>query len=370
MNFVLDEMQIAVRDATERLLGDLRRRKASAEIAWNALAGEGWLSFPVPENCGGAGATLFDIGMLMRAAGRNALITPFFSSSVSGSLLVRHLPNSAFAASVMADTAAGSVRVAFAHQEGTDYDPARLTTTACQKDGNWVVSGAKQSSLGADDADWLFVSARTPDGTGVFLLEKARDGVELSRVRTLRGEDAADIVIRSVALDHARCLGCGRDVAAALSKTVDELVLCLCWEAVGAMEDLLQQTIGYVKLREQFAKPLASLQTVQHRIAEMAVRCEEARSMTELATLRAQEAGQRRLVSAAKVQVARNAKFVAEAAVQLHGAAGFTQELAVSRYFHLLTSFQHLYGTVENHLLAYADAALPSRKHLTSAVLS
>jgi alkylation response protein AidB-like acyl-CoA dehydrogenase len=124
-----------------------------------------------------------------------------------------------------------------------------------------------------------------------------------------------------------------------------------------------------VKTRQQFGKPIAAFQTVQHRIAEMAVHCEEAVSILELASLQTSDAPLRRFASAAKVKVGAGAKFVSETAVQLHGGIGITEELSVGGYLRLLLNYQLSFGAADRHLARYAAATIPSRASALSSVL-
>jgi len=373
MRLDLTEDQISLMDGIERLCGDAARvtnPTNASERVWNDLARMGWLGLATPEARGGVGGSALEVGLLMRAAGRHALVTPFFSSVVLGARILALAAGSPATDDVLAKALNGDVLMALAHQEGDQFDPVSPAVTATLSGGRWRLVGQKTLSFGAADADWLLVSATVErsQSVGLFLVNTAAPGVKRSRFGALRGTDAADVMLDATVPNDA-CLVEGPAAAELLSRVVDEGILALAWEALGAMTSLFEQTVAYVKVREQFGRPIATFQTVQHRIAEMAVHCEEAQSILELASLRAASPERRRLVSAAKAQVGRGAKFVAETAVQLHGGVGVTEELQVARFFRLLTCFQAVFGTVDQHLARYAAATLPGRTHSRSVVL-
>lgn len=373
MRLELSEDQVAIRDGLERLFADVAREADPAQAKarlWRHLAEMGWLSLSASIERGGSPNASLEVGLLMRAAGRHALVTPYFSSLALGGGVMGALSELDFASERFARAVEGKERLALAHQEGDDFDPASPSVTAARVDGAWKLSGAKDLSFGAADADWLIVSASlAPDGLfGLFLIPATAAGVRCKRVGTLRGEDAADLVLDVTAPTDA-CLLQGPRAKTLLSRVIDMATLALCWEAVGAMVSLFEQTAAYVKIREQFGQPIAVFQTVQHRLAEMAVLCEEAQSIAELASLQAATDQRRRFTSAAKVRIAHGARFVAETAVQLHGGVGVTEELPVARYFRILLGFQVALGTSDQHLGRYAAETLSTKAHTKSAVL-
>ena len=131
-----------------------------------------------------------------------------------------------------------------------------------------------------------------------------------------------------------------------------------CAEAVGAMSALIEITATYLKTRRQFGVPIGSFQALQHRMADMLMRLEQARSMTLLAAARVEHADtleRRRAIAAAKMLVGRAARFVGQEAVQLHGGVGVTDELNVSHYFKRLTTLDALFGDADHHLARYSD---------------
>lgn len=375
MNLDLNDDQIALREAIERLFAEASVCKdpsvARAE-AWAALVDREWLALATPEARGGAGGSVLEIGILMRAAGRHALATPFFSSIALGARVLGLAPETSLSAEVLGKGLRGDIRLAFAHQEGNDFDPAAPTVSATRRAAGWELVGTKNFVTGGADAEQLVVSAAIREAArttfGLFLVASDAEGVELTRRASLRGEDFADAALNTV-VSSGSCIAQGEDARWLASRIVDEGTLALCWEAAGAIAAMLEQTAAYVQIRHQFGRPISAFQSVQDRLAEMVVQLEEAEAIVELASLCVGSEQRAMHVSAAKVKVGKAARYVAETAVQLHGGIGVTEELQVARFFRLLTAFQAMSGTCDQHSARYAAATLPSRAYARSAVL-
>jgi alkylation response protein AidB-like acyl-CoA dehydrogenase len=369
MQLELSEDEVALRDAIDRVFEDAQKQGAVEEArkqVWSDLSEMGWLALPISEAKGGAGCSLLETGMLMQAAGRQGLVTPFLSSILLGAGLLARVANSEKGDEILAQAMQGRLTLALAHHEGDQFAPEAPSTTAVRSKAGWRLRGVKHLCFGGADADWIIISSSTEEGLAIFLL--AADAVERTRIGTLRGEDAADIRL-DIELGPEALIAAGPTAEVALRSVINEAILALCWEAAGAMASLLEQTVAYTNMRVQFGRPLSALQSVQHRLAEMAVVCEEAQSIVELATFHAGSGEGSRFASAAKAHIGRGARYVAETAVQLHGGIGVTEELSVARYFRLLLAFEASLGSSNDHLTRYASETVLPGLHLQSAVL-
>ena len=122
------------------------------------------------------------------------------------------------------------------------------------------------------------------------------------------------------------------------------------------MQTLLDQTLAYTKIRKQFGRPLSANQVIRHRLADMAMQCDEARSIALRAALMAdaEPVARGRATSGAKAKIGKCARFVAEQAVQLHGAMGVTEELDIGSYFKRLLAFDTMFGGSAHHYRRHA----------------
>mgnify|MGYP000911227390 FL=1 len=181
-------------------------------------------------------------------------------------------------------------------------------------------------------------------------------GVTLHDYPRLGGGRACSLDLRDVQLPADALLGDGGDALPAVEAAVDRAMAALGSEAVGIMQTLLDTTLDYTKIRKQFGRPLSANQVIRHRLADMAMQCDEARSMALRAALMADAdpVARSRAASGAKAKIGRCARFVAEQSVQLHGAMGVTEELDIGLYFKRLLAFDTLFGGSDHHFRRHA----------------
>ena len=242
------------------------------------------------------------------------------------------------------------------------HDLSDIATTASASGGGYVINGRKSVVIHGGQAGSLIVPTRTSGaqrdtaGVTLFIVPKDSAGVQVTDYRTLDGLRAADIVFDNVQVPADALvgeLGAGWDI---LDAAADYGAGLLCAEALGAMEALFAATLEYLKTRNQFGAPIGKFQALQHRMADMYIHLEQARSMALLAAVKlgsgdAQE--RRRVVSAAKFRVGQAAKFVGQQAVQLHGGMGVTDELPAAHYFKRLTMIELSLGDSDHHLARF-----------------
>jgi alkylation response protein AidB-like acyl-CoA dehydrogenase len=282
--------------------------------------------------------------------------------------MIRELGSAQQREELLPGMAAGERIAVPAHFEpGARYDLRSVATAARRSSGSWVVKGRKSVVLHAPAADLLLVSARS-SGTGdeaagisLFAVARAAAGVSLTSYRTLDGVCAAEVV-----LDDAPGALVGEEgrAFAGIAAAFDRGVAAICAEAVGALQATLDTTVEYTKIRKQFGVPIASFQALRHRMADMLMHVEQARSMSYLAAVRAAEPesrDRRKALAAAKVVVGNACRFVGQQAVQLHGGMGVTDETRVSHLFRRLTALEMQLGDTGHHLEQFIAASAPER---------
>jgi alkylation response protein AidB-like acyl-CoA dehydrogenase len=320
----------------------------------------GLLALQAPEEHGGMGPAPVETMLAMNAVGRGLLLEPYLPSAVIATTLIRELGSPGQKEALLPALASGERIAVLAHgEQGARYDLSRVSTSAARGRDGFVLNGRKPVVLHADSADVLIVSARTssgPDdeqGISLFLVPRSADRLSMSGYRMLDGLRAAAVSLREVQVPADALLGPEGGAFAALSAASDAGIAALCAEAVGALETLLSTTVEYTKTRKQFGVPIGKFQALQHRMVEMLLHVEQARSMSYLATLRSGEtdpAARARAISAAKVIVGQACRRVGQEAVQLHGGMGMTDELKVGHYFKRLTAIELTLGDTEHHL--------------------
>ena len=355
-----DEQRLLQESANNLLAA--RAAKAGVQDIWTEIAGLGWLGLPLPEADGGLGQSTVDVAIVTEAMGRHLVSAPYVSNVLLGGGLVAALGSDAQRASLLPALADGKLRLALAHaEEDARYDLRHVATRAVRENGGWTLAGRKIAVLAGGDADTLLVSARISgatrdaEGVGLFMIDRAAAGVAVEAYPTVDGGAAARITLAAVkAGDDARL---GDDALAYIERAFDRAIAAWASELVGVMEAATAATIDYTKIRVQFGKPLAVNQVLRHRMADMSIACEEARSMALRAAIYADhdDAAQRaRAIAGAWAKVSRAARFVAEQAVQLHGGMGVTNELQIGGYLKRVLALDALVGGPDHHLRRHA----------------
>jgi len=370
MHFNLTEEQRALAETVQRFLAQqygfearrriLRSAEGWSRETWARLAEMGLLGLQVAPEHGGMAPAPIETMVTLDAMGRALLVEPYLASAVLGSALVGALGTPAQRAALLPAMAEGRRIVVPAHGEaGARYDLPRVATAARRGGAGWVLSGRKAVVVHAAAADLLLVTARTsgavdePRGISVFAVPPGSRGVRLIPYPLIDGQRGADVVLDEAPLEPDALLGPEGGAFPALEAAWDLGVAALCAEAVGVLQATLDATTEYTRTRKQFGVPIARFQALQHRMADMLMHVEQARSMSYLAAMQAASTDareRRRTVSAAKVTVGQACRFVGQQAVQLHGGMGVTDELAVSHCFKRLMAIELSLGDTEHHL--------------------
>ena len=374
MDFSLTEEQRLLKDSVERFVREscpLDRRRALvsgepgySEESWRRMAALGWLGAGVPEIYGGIGGGPVETMLLMEAFGAGLVPEPYFPSVVLGGGLVAAAGSEAQKQALLPALAAGDLKLAFACVEvQAGYDLFDVETTAERRGGGYVVNGAKGVVLGAPTADRIIVCARTAggsrdrDGIGLFLVDRAADGVRLRGYPTVDGLRAAEVAFENVAVEEDAVLGDPGGAWPAIEAVAERAVAALCAEAVGAMDAIVRGAAEYLKTRKQFGRPIGTFQVLQHQLADMVIALEEARSMAYAATLRLDEPDallRAKTISGAKHVTGRSGRLIGQRGIQLHGGMGMTEEMDVGHYFKRLTVIDLTFGDHAHHLKRYA----------------
>jgi alkylation response protein AidB-like acyl-CoA dehydrogenase len=374
LNFEFSDEQRQLHDVVERYLNEqygfdrYQSIKGSAAgwdpSVWRALADLGVLAITVPAAQGGLGFGPLETLAMMGDCGRSLLLEPVLSSAVIATAALRPFAGESAAAELLAAMATGEKIAVLAHFESdARFESQWVTTKALRAGGAYRLDGHKGVVMHAGAADTLLVSARTSGeagdalGVSLFLVPRASAGVVLDAYPTVDGQRAADVYLQAVEVPVSCRIGTEGNALTAVEAALDIGLAALCADAVGVMQALLDATVEYVRQRQQFGQPIGRFQALQHRIADMLIHLEQARSMSYLAALRCTDENvgeRRRALSAAKAIIGQAGRFVGQQAVQLHGGMGMTDELRVSHWFKRLTATQLMFGDSDAHLQRYA----------------
>jgi alkylation response protein AidB-like acyl-CoA dehydrogenase len=369
MDFDFTGEQDILRDGLNRFLAtryDLERSRTAVKTGagwqpdvWKAFADElGILGAALPEDVGGIGGGPVETMVIAEALGYALVVEPYVDTAVVCAGLL-HRAGGPRALELLERVVAGSAIVSLAATEAASGDHWQDVETTARRDGSdWVLTGSKILAIAAPFATHLLVTAATPSGLSLFLVDRSQStaGLELHAYRTVDDRRAADLVINELRLPSDALLGGEGQAAASLETARDDGAAAVCAEAVGCMRRVLGDTVAYCKQRKQFGQPIGSFQALQHRMVDMHMELEQSVAAVYLAVFNANaEPATRALaVSAAKATIGRAARFIGQNAVQLHGGMGMTEELAIGHYFKRLTAVQFEFGSTDHHVARYA----------------
>jgi alkylation response protein AidB-like acyl-CoA dehydrogenase len=385
MNFTHTEDRRMLADSLERYLAaqhPIATRHAIVQSAlghspqhWAQLVELGVIGALFDEAHGGFGGTGHDIAVVFESLGRSLVVEPVLASAVlAGSALVHALqgaPNEAHLALLKAIIEGRTIATLALDEAQSHYELQRVATRAQAHDGAYVLNGVKVVVPNGAQASVAIVSARTsgdeadvahPQGISLFVLPLDTPGVQVEGHTHVDGTRSATVRLKDVRLPAAALLGPAGQGLSTIEHAVGRGIVALCAESLGAMEVAKQHTIEYLQTRKQFGKPIGSFQALQHRMADVLLEIEQARSavINAAEALSADRITREKALSAAKYSIGRIGNLVAEACIQLHGGIGMTWELPMPHYAKRLVMIDHQLGDEDHHLarfIALGEAA-------------
>lgn len=376
MDFSLSEEQVVLRDSIARYLGndypfDAQRAATPGDPGygrdhWRAFAELGWLTIPFAEDVGGYGGRIEDVAVLMEQFGRGLVREPYTSTVLlTGQLIARSGHHDAVGnilPAIMDGTHQGALAAA-ERQSGQDlYDVA---TTATREGDGFRLDGHKVMVANGAAADTLVVTARTggarseKSGVSLFMLDGHAAGLTRTSIPMMDGTRSANITLNGVIVSSDALLGVADHADDLLDPVVREARIALCAEALGVMDALFDKTVEYTKTREQFGLPIGSFQALQHRMVDMFMAREQARSIVYRAICECQqgEASAGATVAAMKSLVGRHGRHIGAEAIQLHGGMGMTDELDIGHYVKRGMMLNLQLGDIDASLREFCDIA-------------
>jgi alkylation response protein AidB-like acyl-CoA dehydrogenase len=380
MEFNYSEEQLALQDTLQRFISrdydfDKRRKFSASSLgfsaeAWSQYAELGLLSLPFPEELGGLGGTAVDVMLVMEQFGQGLLLEPYLSTVVMCGGLIRDAAPDSMKQTLLPQITAGTAKLSLAAYESAGrYELSYVACKAEESGGSWRLSGRKTVVLDGASADYFLISARSGgratdrDGISLFLVPRDAKGLTVGAYPTQSGARAADLNLENVTIAAENMIGAPGKALPLIERAVDFGVAALCAEALGIINALNQATLNYLKTRKQFGVAIGTFQALKHKMADMLIAAEQARSMAIIAAVHAdsQDAADRhRAISAAKAYIGQAGRLVGQHAVQMHGGMGVVDELIVSHYFKRLTMIDLSLGDADYHLAAFSDTLRPA----------
>jgi alkylation response protein AidB-like acyl-CoA dehydrogenase len=356
MDFDFSDDQQQLRDAVRKWVDkaySFDRRRAIVKAGgfdrgmYGELAELGLAGLYISDDHGGMGMGPVEGMVVMEELGRGIVLEPVAHTLIAGGILSGYASD-ALKTQWLPQVASGESLVVLAHQERKARWRLDLCETqAAQTGDGWTVTGAKSVVAAGDHADAYLVPADAAGKLGLFLVERTADGVATRGYLTQDGSRAAEVTFQSTPATLITL-----DGQNALEHAVDIGIAALCAEGVGVMDKTLDLTVEYMNTRKQFGVALSTFQALRHRVADMKMQLELARSMSYYASLKlnAPTEERRAAMARAKYQLGVSMRFIGQASVQLHGGIGVTDEYIGSHYFKKLTQMELTFGDTLHHL--------------------
>ena len=341
-----------------RALRDAQDSVGFSRDVWQEMAQLGWAGILIPEEYGGAGMGLADLAVVLEAVGRNLAPEPFLSTVLLGGQLLAHAGSPEQKQAWLPGIATGEKILALAYQEARSrYDLNRASTQATAEGDTWRLSGEKIQVLDGQSADALIVSARTAgedsdqDGITLFLLAPDTPGVAIIPQNRVDNRAAALVNLDGVKVGAESVVGTVGQGFQTLSRIVDLATVGLCAEMLGGMSQIFDDTLAYLKTREQFGVVIGSFQALKHRAAKVFMEIELCRSAV-MAAANAADAGESDLallVSLAKARCSDAFVLATNEGVQMHGGIGMTDEHDAGLYMKRARAAEMTFGDAAWH---------------------
>jgi alkylation response protein AidB-like acyl-CoA dehydrogenase len=356
MDFDFTNDQEQLRDAVRKWVDkgyDFERRRAIVKAggfdkdAYSELAQLGLTGLYVPEDQGGMGMGPVEGMVVMEELGRGIVLEPLAQTLIAGGILNGYADD-ALKSAWLPRIAGGEALVVLAQQERkARYRLDMCETSATRSGGAWAVTGAKSIVAAGDRADAFLVPATVDGKIALFLVERSAAGVTAKGYGTQEGGRAAELGFKSAPATLVTL-----DGLTALEHAVDIGIAASCAEAVGVLDKTMDVTVEYMNTRKQFGVTLSTFQALRHRVADMKMQLELARSMSYYASLKlnAPTEERRRALARAKYQLGVSMRFIGQQSVQLHGGIGVTDEYIGSHYFKKLTQLELSFGDTLHQL--------------------
>ncbi len=369
MNFGFSDEQELLRTTARKFLENectsafvRQRMEEPAGITdefWAKLAEQGWLGLIYPEEYGGSGLGFVDLTVLMEEMGRAVMPGPFFSTVLLGGLAILEAGSAEQKKAWLPRIAAGEARATLAWTEpSARWDAAGIAATARPAGDGWVLSGTKLFVPDAHLADVTVVAARTGEGAGpeqgisLFLLPRGTAGLTPRLLPTMdQTRKLCEVTLQDVRVPAAALLGPRDGGWAPLARVIERATVALCAEMCGGAQKVLEMTTDYAKIRVAFGRPIGAYQGVKHKLADMLVEVENAKSLTYYAAWAVDENSPEAALAAsmAKAYCSDAFRRVAGNGIQLHGGIGFTWEHDMHLYFKRAKSSEFTFGDATYH---------------------
>jgi alkylation response protein AidB-like acyl-CoA dehydrogenase len=318
---------------------------------WRRMGNElGLQGLAIPEEYGGTGCGLVEVGLVIEEMGRALLCAPFLASAVLATTALVRCADEPLRKRLLPALADGRLVGTFAlTEDSARWDAGGVALTAVLRGDRWRLSGHKNFVLDGAAADFVLTVATSPYGIGLFLVEGDAPGLTRTVLPTLDPtRRQARLEYRDVPATRFQTDGDGWELVRAV---LDRAAVALAAEQVGVAAQALDTAVEYAKTRRQFGRPIGSFQAVKHLLADVLVEVESARAAAHFAMLAADSDDDclPEVASLAKAYCSDACLQATLENVQVHGGIGFTWEHSAHLYLKRAKTSQLMFGDSAYH---------------------
>jgi alkylation response protein AidB-like acyl-CoA dehydrogenase len=337
-------------------------RPGFERAVWQQMAGLGWLGILVPENYGGLGLGCTEMAIVAAGTARALVPEPLTAAAVLAAGAIERGDNANLKRELLTGLVAGKLIPALAWQERAgSLDAGAIAARAEPFEAAFKLNGAKNFIAGAAGADGFAVSAQTRDGVALFWVAADANGVTLELEPLADGRYLGSLRLSDVVVARDCMIASPASASAALQAALDTTLVIAGAELSGVMGRALEISVGYMKTRVQFGKPIGSFQALAHRAVDLYIQRELSSAVLDDAVALfdsdADAARRGAMASRVKARCSDAALRITREAIQIHGAIGFTDEYDAGLYLKRAMTLSAWLGNAALHRRRYAALA-------------
>lgn len=362
MDFTLTEEQTMLKNSARKFMSEnfsseqVRKlwddSKGFDSEVWSKMADLGWMGLYIPEEYGGLGLAFLDLAMVLEEMGRAVMPGPYFSTVILAAELIKEAGNKEQKERLLGEIASGKlIATAAIYEPDVDFGPEGINLSARRSGDAYILQGTKIFVPDAHIADLMVVAARTSrdtdptQGISLFLINPKSEGVGIELLPTLDNGRK----LCAVTFSDTKCrelLGEPDEGWKAIHTMQSKANIALCSEMVGGGEKVLEIASDYAKVRVQFGQPIGSYQAIKHKCAEIMLKVESSKSITQYAAWIVDDNPEEsaHYAAVAKSYVSDMFRTASASTIQILGGIGFTWEHDIHLYYKRAMSSEASYG--------------------------
>ncbi len=323
---------------------------------WKGFVEMGWTALIIPEKYGGLDFGYTGLGQIIEETGRTLTKSPIISSILLSSSAIILSDNDELKDKWLPELMNGKTLMSLALDEKSGFDPNSIKSSALESGKNYILNANKKMVINGNNSDFYIVIANLNKSISLFLVDSSSDGINTQTDILMDTGSYSTVSFKNVKVPLKNKLNIKAEGINILNKTLDIASVGLSCEMLGSVQAAFEQTINYLKERQQFGKKIGSYQALQHRVADLFCEIELCKTIV-LKSLQAIDNGDKeitKLAHLAKAKLGEVIKRTSNEAIQMHGGIGVTDDVNIGFYLKRARVVQHLFGDTNYHLNALA----------------